>query len=275
MLPSPRISRCFYAIALVAFGTQHFVLGDFVAGRAIAWPEGLPVRVVFAFASGAILVVAGVAIIVNWKARLAAFTVGVMVLLWAGLRNLFELILSPDYGTLLVNTNKSLTLGFGAFLVASTFSSDKNPLFNNSGVDKTVERLAPLSRYFTGFFLFASGIQHFLFVDFVKFLVPTWIPGSVFWTYFAAIALIAAGLGLMLGIKRELAATLAAWMIFIWFLILHIPRALGADGNANEWTAVFESLAVSGILFLEAAHNNRRQPEIYTRESSVPASEGK
>jgi uncharacterized membrane protein YphA (DoxX/SURF4 family) len=71
----------------------------------------------------------------------------------------------------------------------------------------------------------------------------------MFWTYFSAVALIAGGLGLITGIKARLAATLSAYMIFIWVLTLHIPLAVNSGGSANEWTAVFEALATSGILY--------------------------
>jgi uncharacterized membrane protein len=98
------------------------------------------------------------------------------------------------------------------------------------------------------------GIQHFIWVEFVTSLVPAWIPGALFWTYFAGVALIAGGSGLMVPWTAPLAGTLSGLMVFIWFLILHIPRAMAADpGNArNEWIAVFEALAVSGLAFVVA-----------------------
>lgn len=37
-------------------------------------------------------------------------------------------------------------------------------------------------------------------------------------------------------------------MIFIWLLILHIPRAVSKH-NQNEWTAVVEAFAFSAIAF--------------------------
>jgi len=43
-------------------------------------------------------------------------------------------------------------------------------------------------------------------------------------------------------------------MIFLWFILLHIPRAI-ADPyieKGNEITSVFESLGFSGIAFLIA-----------------------
>jgi len=88
----------------------------------------------------------------------------------------------------------------------------------------------------------------------VKSLVPSWIPGDLFWTYFAAVALIGAGVAIIFRIKVKLVATLLGIMVFIWFLILHIPRAAVAQASdmGNELSSVFESLGVSGIAFVIA-----------------------
>jgi hypothetical protein len=41
-------------------------------------------------------------------------------------------------------------------------------------------------------------------------------------------------------------------MIFLWVILLHIPRAAADLRNTNEMTAVFEALAFSGAAFLVA-----------------------
>jgi hypothetical protein len=41
-----------------------------------------------------------------------------------------------------------------------------------------------------------------------------------------------------------------AYVVFIWFVILHVPRGFGETANYNEWIAIFESLAVSAILVI-------------------------
>jgi uncharacterized membrane protein len=246
------VSRAFYAIALIAFGTQHFLFGDFIAGRAPAWPEGLPGKFPFAYASGLLLIVSGLAVLANKKARLAMAVSGIVILVWAALRNIYGIAMNPEYGGLLTNNFKALTIGSGAFIVADTFMKEGG----SSSLDKLISPMANLGKHLVALFLLVAGVQHFLFVDFVKFLVPTWIPGDLFWTYFSACALIAAGVGLITGIKVSLAAHLAGWMVFAWVLLLHIPRAI-VNANQNEWTAVFEALAVSGLLFL-----------IYARETN-------
>ncbi len=251
MIVSVRLARICFAVSLMAWSVQHFALGEFITGRAPVWPETFPGKLVFAYASGLVLLAAGITIIINKKAILVVTCAGIMILVWAALRNMYALIISLDYGITLTNTNKALTIGFGALLVASTFR-DTDPTVTKSFFQKTVDRLAPSSKYFIGLFLVASGVQHFLFASFVKFLVPAWIPFSDFWTYLAGIALIAGGLGIVINIQRQLAATLSGYMIFVWLIILHIPRALGVEGNANETTAVFEALATSALLLIIA-----------------------
>ncbi|MEO8474727.1 MAG: hypothetical protein ABI477_21180 [Chryseolinea sp.] len=247
------MSRTFYAIAMIAFGVQHILMDDFIAGRAPVWPQNLPGQMVWAYATGLILIMTGVAVIVDKKARVALLTTGVLILLWAALRNIYMLILNPEYGALLTNLFKSLGIGGGAFIVANTFQSVE---FSSTS-DAFVKMMSTIAFYFVGTFLLVGGVQHFIFVDFVKFLIPTWIPGSTFWTYFAGLALVAGGLGIITGIKRSLAALLSGIMIFIWVLVLHLPRAV-QNQNQNEWTAVFEALAVSGILILISEASRRK-----------------
>ncbi|HMJ70469.1 MAG TPA: DoxX family membrane protein [Cyclobacteriaceae bacterium] len=247
MLFSTRIASMFFAIALIGLGIIHFLLGDFVAGRAPSWPEGIPGKMIWAYTSGVILIVAAIAIFSNQKTRLAVTCAGVMILFWAGGRNLVALLTSLDYGGLLTNTGKALTIGSGALLIASTF---KGAIASKDAVIPRLVRGIPwqTASVLIGLFFLASGIQHFLFIDFVKTLVPRWIPGDVFWSYVAGVGLIAAGIALITGFQRKLAAFISSWMVFIWFLILHLPRGFGETGSFNEWIAIFESLAVSAIL---------------------------
>jgi hypothetical protein len=185
------------------------------------------------------------------KLPILSLIAGVWILLWAASRNLFFIVSNLDYGYMLTNTGKSLTLGGGAILVAAVLWPMKEN--SNSYIGKLLKHAVTMERMFIGFFFFASGVQHFVFGEFVKSLVPTWIPGGLFWTYFAGVALCAAGLGLLTGIKAQLAATLSGWMVFAWLLLLHLPRAIGPTNNLNEWTAVCEATFVSGILFILAS----------------------
>ncbi|GHM98687.1 hypothetical protein WSM22_01770 [Cytophagales bacterium WSM2-2] len=226
------------ALAFIAFGIEHFVFKSFVTGRAPAWPSGTPGECVLVYALGILALATGICIILR-KGWLIPFITGAVILLWAALRNIYILLAHFDYGVILTSTNKALTIGGCALAMAATIKSPSGLL----GLTITIER------YFLGIFLFTAGVQHFIFAEFVKYLVPGWIPGQLFWAYFAGVALIAGGLGLITGIKMHLAATLSGWMVFAWLLLLHIPRAFQFN-NANEWTAVAEATLVSGMLLV-------------------------
>ena len=99
-----------------------------------------------------------------------------------------------------------------------------------------------------------AGILHFVYVDFVARLVPSWIPAHLFWTYFSGSALIAGGIGIILPWTTRLAASLSGLMIFLWVVLLHIPRAVGAPRDSNETTAEVEALAMSGAAILVAVN---------------------
>ncbi|NOT74659.1 MAG: hypothetical protein HOP08_07000 [Cyclobacteriaceae bacterium] len=241
------IARIFFAVALVGFGFQQFIFKIIIIGRPPAWPTWLPEETIFAYITGLLIVSSGLAIIINRWAVQTLMATGIFVLAWAGLQNVYLVVAHLDLGANLTFMGKSLTLGFGALLTATTFRHDEN--YNASIFNSPILKLASWCRYGTGLFLFFSGVQHFLYAEFVQSLVPSWIPGGLFWTYFAGAALAAAGLGLITGIKAHLAATLAGWMVLTWLIILHIPRAI-AMSNQNEWTAVFEALAITGVLFM-------------------------
>ena len=125
---------------------------------------------------------------------------------------------------------------------------------HTSGLIKILERLIPLGKYFLATTMIVFGIMHFVYADFVSRLVPDWIPGHLFWTWFTGAALFLSGVSIMINIQRRTAALLLGSMILAWFILLHIPRAIADphSGNGNEWTSVFEALAFSGIAFLIA-----------------------
>ncbi|HLX65681.1 MAG TPA: hypothetical protein VKR41_01755, partial [Puia sp.] len=78
-----------------------------------------------------------------------------------------------------------------------------------------------------------------------------WISNHVFWMYFAGVALLGSGIGILLNIRRPLMATLLGAMILIWVLILHIPRSIAAPAaeRGGEVISAFLALAYSGIAF--------------------------
>jgi uncharacterized membrane protein len=238
--------RLFYAMGIVALGLQHFYNADFIPVIVPSFPESLHGRFFWTCVVGMGLIITGAATMMGKAGRPAAILLGTALLALLVFRHI-PVQAAANFRSLGAWTGafKDLTLAGGAFAVAATLPGEKSP---------------SADRRFTSFGCFAMaitcavfGVDHFLYVDFVASLVPSWIPWHVFWTYFCGAALVAAGAGMMLRIRARLASGLLAGMIFAWLLMLHIPRAIVQDYGSdlgNEWTSVFEALAFSGIALI-------------------------
>jgi len=241
---------------MAAFGVQHFIYLDFVTRVFPRLPAWIPAHVFLACVFGSILLASGAAVMFEKAARPAALLSGAIILSSFALLYLPLLIttpLTPFNGGLWTSAGKALALSGGSFLVADSLPIKLGgPANALATAVRALERFIPLGRFFLAAFLTLCGIEHFMFVEFVTSLVPSWIPGGVFWTYFSGVALIAGGLGIIVPLTSRLAGGLSGLMIFVWVLIVHIPRAVTMR-NSNETTAVFEALAFSGVAFLVAA----------------------
>lgn len=241
--------RALFGLALIGLGAEHFVFGEFVTGRAPAWPASIPGGAQWAHVSGAVFVATGLAILHGRYARLAAILAAALIGSWALLRHVPLVFAAVPLSGAWTVAGKALTFTGGALAIAAT--AQPAAAASQPWRRDTTARLVVLGRLSLGAFLFVAGIQHFLYTAFVASLIPPWFPGDpVFWTRAAGVALIAGGLGLQAPPTSSLAALLSGVMVFSWFWIVHLPRM---SVSQSDTTAVFEALAVAGIAFVLAA----------------------
>jgi uncharacterized membrane protein len=244
------IGRAFFALGIIGIGIEHFIFHEFIPVIVPAFPASMPGRSVWVYAVGALLVLGGLSILLNIRARTVAIALGAVLLILVLIGHIPSVLAAyPKQLGSWTNAFKALTLCGGAWVAAGSLSR------YSSARPSGLERFMTLGKYFLALTVVTFGIDHLLYTDFVATLVPAWIPGHYVWTYFAAGALILSGLAMILNIQSRLAALLLGVMIFLWFLMLHIPRAI-ADPTGqigNEVTSVFEALAFSGIAFMLAA----------------------
>ena len=256
--------RIMFALGIISLGVLQFFARDYVLGRppAITWPAwatAMPGKLTWAYMSGILVIIAGLAIILNKKARVAAIFIGVLFLAYSFLVR--HLTAMSDTG----NGYKSLALGGGAFIIAASLIEKEKP-----GPAKSLANKFVLTGcIFISLFFFWAGIAHFKFDEFVINFIPAYIPGRTFWAYFCGIALMAGAAGLIFTQTRKLAAALSGLMILLWFVLLHIPRTVQAPQDFNEWMGVFESFSFSGILFVLAGLSSQKKilKNIYSNAS--------
>ncbi len=242
------LGRLFFAIAMIGSGLQQLIRQDFVRlvpplPAWIKWPF------LWADVSGVVLILAGLAIALNRIRRPAALVVGVLFV-GVFILHLPGVAANPGAGFMWTNPCKALALFGGASLLALSSTPPQADGFEVNY--KVAGRARVLSTVcFAGFFV-VCGVQHFVYADFVIQMIPGWLPLPRIWTYFTGVALIAGGVGVMLRPVAVVAATLSGLMVFLWVVLLHIPRVLASWPDAGETAGVFEALALSGTAFMLA-----------------------
>jgi uncharacterized membrane protein len=243
-----KTGQVFFGICLAGLGLQQFIYPGFRPFLIPEWPAWIPGHAsIWVYLTGAALIFVGLAIIINWKAITISWYTGLVFLLVLILFHLsYRFKNNPE--SLGAWTNELKLLGFAGscFITAASFQA--------ASPSSRFVRRKWVGEIFLAIMYVIFGIDHFLYAEFVKSLVPAWIPGSLFWTYIAGIALIASGLAIGLNFNKRLAAILLGCVLLIWFLVLHIPRAIDPPpgDNGNELTSVFQCLGLSGVSFMIA-----------------------
>jgi uncharacterized membrane protein YphA (DoxX/SURF4 family) len=262
------IGRIFYGLAIAATGIQQFFFNQFFQILFPPLPFHVPGLIYFAYIVAAFLIVAGIGIALFIRVRFFAFALGcIFLFLFLFCYVPYELFIgpySPIHLGLWINPLKEFAYAGGAFAIANKIPSDMNIPQKQAGFIGFLAKLAPYGRIMFSITMTSFGLSHFYYTQTVQGMVPAWIPAHLFWTYFAGIALMGAGIAIILNFHVRLIGNLLGIMIFIWFVCLHTPGAIASPltDNGNEVTSAFSALAFSGIAFVIAngpgsAGNNR------------------
>jgi len=90
------------------------------------------------------------------------------------------------------------------------------------------------------------GTLHLFGPQFVKDLVPRYMPGRMFWVYFVGCALMAAALSIATKIQVRWSGLLVGIMMFLFVAMLYLPFALLHPHARITWTIVFRESSFGG-----------------------------
>jgi uncharacterized membrane protein YphA (DoxX/SURF4 family)/uncharacterized membrane protein len=267
MINLSSFGRICYGIAIAGMGIQTIWVHSFPYILPVPENAPKPVELILAYMFGTLLTLTGACFVVEKKTRQVGLLLGAVLLLIFFFYYIpYEIIANPNYKHFAEweNAEKELALAGGALVIAGCFSGK-----DDIGLSRFAAKLIPAGAILYAITVVSFGILHFLYGKEVAFLVPSWIPYPVFWIYFAGAALIGSGLAIILRIRVALFSSLLGIMIFLWFVILHIPRVVVASANdrPGEIISAFLALAYSGIAFLIAgiAKKGRSTAPIATR----------
>ena len=248
------VGRIFFGVGLLGLGIQFFFYHDFIPVMVPWLPNWIPWHTFWIYAFGTLLAIVGLSIISGVGTRRVSAISGLFFLAsFIFLHIPHNLIAGTTSIDAWTQPLKEFAFAGCAFVIAGLFPPAGSISGNNPAFLSRLENYAiSLAKYPLAIMVIVFGADHFIYTTFVASLVPAWIPGHIFWTYFAGLALIAAGVGIIINVKARLAATMLGAMLLTWVVILHIPRAIADPYGriGNEVTSVFEALAYSGIAFI-------------------------
>jgi uncharacterized membrane protein len=144
-------------------------------------------------------------------------------------------------------TPVAMCVAGGTVLVIGAGAARK-PVADARGLDKIVA-LANIC-YAVPMAMF--GTLHLFGPDFVKPLVPPYMPGRMFWVYLVGIALVSAAFSIALRIGVRWSGLLIGLTMFGFVAMIHLPGALRQPGRII-WTIVCRELSFGGAGWLLAA----------------------
>jgi uncharacterized membrane protein len=253
------VGRIFYGTAIAGLGVQTIYYHDFPYMIIPPNHSLIPGLAIIAYIFGVLLILAGACIVFERGVAPVALLLGsVLFLIFCFYFIPYEFISTSNYVHLgeWDNAEKELALSSGAFLIAGIYSKQ-----NKNFLPGLLPKLVPFGVVLFGVIITTFGIDHFLYAKDVAEYIPSWISSRLFWAYVAGTALLGSGVAITLNIGRQLMATLLGTMIFIWVIILHIPKAIAEHltNMGSEVTSALIALAYSGIAFVIAVitKNNR------------------
>ena len=154
---------------------------------------------------------------------------------------------------------------FVVFLIAALVTAGRE-IRKAPGLDKAL----PLGRICLAIPIAVFGAEHLTSPRSIMRLVPSWMPGKLFWTYFVGIALVAAAISFISRIGIRLSATLLGIMMFCFVAMMDLPASIAASHNRLAWTLMArQAVFGAGAILLAIASTPRQRTPGENRVASA------
>jgi uncharacterized membrane protein len=233
--------HAFFAVTLIGLGMVGLIIGGFTP----TWsgvPRGVPAREALAYLCAAIALLCGVGLLWRRTALLAVRVLLAYLLLWLLLVRLPHFFFAPSAIDTWWAPGDSGVMVAAAWVLYVWLAGDQTAQrFSFAGGDKGLR----IARVFYGLAMIPFGVAHFINLKGTESLVPSWLPWHVSWAYFTGGAFIAAGIAVLSGVYARLGATLSAWQMGLFTLIVWGPVIVTGTANTGQWMEFIESWALT------------------------------
>lgn len=219
-----------FAAVMVALGIRGLIVGDFASVWQRIPIAHLPARQPIAYACAVVELSIGLGLLWRRTLRWASAVAVVFLLLWAVLLKLPAVLAVPRM--------EATWLGLGEIVV---ILSGGWILFAIHAAERPAGRLAwavgargiGWARLLFVLALPTIGLAHFVYADATAGFIPAWLPWKYGWVYLTGAGSLAASLGLLFAVLPRLAAVLEAAMLSVITVLVWLPGAIAAPGDAS------------------------------------------
>jgi uncharacterized membrane protein YphA (DoxX/SURF4 family) len=242
--------RRVYGLAAVAFGIITLVWHDFNNWQQIRALGNVSHREVLVYIAAAIEIFGGVAIQWTRMARVGAFALGSIYLIFA-LLWVPQIVAQPRVFDRWGNFFEQFSLVSGALIVYGSLSPSNS------------ERSATTTRFgyiFFGICVISFTLEQLFYLSGTASFVPKWIPpGQMFWAMTTTIALALAAIALLSGRSALLASRLLTVMLIGFGLLVWLPAPFFDPHKMVSWAGNAQNLAITGAAWIVTDFLSQKQ----------------
>jgi uncharacterized membrane protein len=247
MTRSQQPALTLFAIGMFGLGVIALVYGDF----AMVWqpvPEGIPGRTALAYASGIIMLLGGIGLLVDGTAKWAIRILFPYLIIWALLK-VPAVVVAPRMEAVWLGLGELTVLLSGGWILFARLARlrDGSPLAFLAS-----EKAISTARILFAVSLLPIGLSHIIYVKETAEFVPAWLPYRVGWAYLTGAGQMACGLGVLFSVLPRVAAWAEAGMLSLFTLLVWGPAIVAAPKTRLPWTAFFVSWAIGSAAWVVA-----------------------
>lgn len=234
------VGHAVFAATMIGLGIVGLIKGDFAPIWAPV-PKSVPGREALVYFCAFLSLGCGIGLLWRRAAASAARVLLVSLLLWLLLLRVSRILLTPGV-EFWWSACETAVMVAGAWVLYVWFATDWDRQRFGFATGAKGLRIATV---LYGLALIPFGLAHFLYLKNTASLVPRLLPWHEFWAYFTGSALIAAGLGVLIGIYGRLAAVLSAVEIGMFTLLVWVPIVAAGSKDAFQWSETVVSASLT------------------------------
>lgn len=243
-----RPSRAAFAAALLGLG----ILGLIYGNSSEIWepiPKSLPGRALVIYLCSLVALATGLGLLLRSLATLACRVLLPFLLLWLVLLKLPALLSAPQVMVGWESFAETAALSAGGWCLFAARAGAWEQRHLRFAVGESGIRAARLLLIVA---LPMIGLSHFVYHDLTASLVPIWLGFPLGWTYLSGAGSLAAAAGMLFAIVPRLAVSLEAAMLWIFTLLVWVPRVASGPHDQGNWSELLISAAIASGAWLVA-----------------------